>query len=112
MIKNDKNILKVKIFGTDYPVKVDAKLEYVQKVAKYVDSKMIQVNAAKPNKPLHQIAIFAALNIADELFQQKNLEHKNLNQFEDKINSLAQKLELGITKYAEDNSDYLKLDAE
>ena len=65
------NILKVNIFGTEYPLKVSADIDYVQTVANYVDSKMAEVQDAKPSRPLHQIAILAALNICDELYQKK-----------------------------------------
>lgn len=95
MNKDDK-ILKVKIFGTEYPLKVNADLEYVEKVADYVDIKMTEVQAAKPSRPLHQIAILAALNICDELFEQKNQDKIEMVQFKERLELLNEKLELGV----------------
>jgi cell division protein ZapA (FtsZ GTPase activity inhibitor) len=95
MNKDDK-ILKVKIFGTEYPLKVNADLEYVEKVADYVDIKMAEVQEAKPSRPLHQIAILAALNICDELFQQKNQDKVEMVQFKERLELLNEKLELGV----------------
>lgn len=95
MNKDDK-ILKVKIFGTEYPLKVNADLEYVEQVANYVDIKMAEVQEAKPSRPLHQIAILAALNICDELFQQKDQDKVELVQFKEKLELLNEKLELGM----------------
>jgi cell division protein ZapA len=96
-MNSDKNI-KVNIFGTDYPLKVSANVEYIKRIAEYVDSKMKEVQAAKPNRPLHQIAILAALNITDELLHQKEMQKKRHINFEDKVKSLTDKLETGIIK--------------
>ena len=100
MNKKD-NILKVNIFGTEYPLKVSADIDYVQTVANYVDSKMAEVQDAKPSRPLHQIAILAALNICDELFQKKELDQSKLNDFKGRIERLNEKLELGLNKTME-----------
>jgi cell division protein ZapA len=93
---DDKNILKVNIFGTDYPLKVNANVEYVQRIAEYVDQKMKEVQLAKPNRPLHQIAILAALNIADELLQQRETTKKKLNHFEDRVKSITDQFDIDI----------------
>lgn len=95
LMSSDKNI-KVNIFGTDYPLKVDANVEYVKRIAEYVDSKMKEVQAAKPNRPVHQIAILAALNITDELLHQKEVQKKRHVNFEEKVKTLTDKLESGI----------------
>ncbi|NIA29162.1 MAG: cell division protein ZapA [Actinobacteria bacterium] len=103
---NDENkILKVKIFGTEYPLKVNADVEYVKRVARYVDTKMAEVQEAKPSRPLHQIAILAALNICDELFQ-----NEQSADFEGRLKKLSDKLELGINKSMESDSDKIEFD--
>jgi len=103
---NDENkILKVKIFGTEYPLKVNADVEYVKRVARYVDTKMAEVQEAKPSRPLHQIAILAALNICDELFQKEQSAD-----FEERLKKLSEKLELGINKSMESDSDKTEFD--
>jgi len=91
---SEKNI-KVNIFGTDYPLKVNANVEYVKRIAEYVDSKMKEVHVAKPNRPIHQIAILAALNITDELLHQKEVQKKRHINFEERVKSLTDKLESG-----------------
>ena len=97
---SDTNILKV-----NYPLKVNANVDYVRRVAEYVDMKMREIQEAKPNKPLHQIAILAALNITDELLQQKEMQKRKLRNFEDSVGKLTTKLELGITEISEDNEE-------
>jgi cell division protein ZapA len=101
-MNDEKNILKVNIFGTDYPLKVNANVEYVQRIAEYVDQKMREVQAAKPNRPLHQIAILAALNIADELLQQRELSKKKLVSFEDRVKTLTHQFDIDIQDLMEE----------
>jgi len=93
---SSENNIKVNIFGTEYPLRVNANVEYVKRIAEYVDSKMREVQAAKPNRPVHQIAILAALNITDELLHQKEVQKKRHINFEEKVKSLTDKLEFGI----------------
>jgi hypothetical protein len=59
---------------------------------------MREVQSLKPNRPLHQIAILSALNITDELFQQKKIVRQKVVSFEDDVSKLAEKLELGIAE--------------
>ena len=92
---SSENNIKVNIFGTEYPLRVNANVEYVKRIAEYVDSKMREVQAAKPNRPVHQIAILAALNITDELLHQKEVQKKRHINFEEKVKSLTDKLEFG-----------------
>ena len=101
-MNDDKNILKVNIFGTDYPLKVNANVEYVQRIAEYVDQKMREVQTAKPNRPLHQIAILASLNIADELLQQRELSKKKLSTFEDRVKTLTHQFDIDIQELMEE----------
>ena len=100
---NDKNVLKVTIFGADYPLKVSANLDYVHRVAEYVDAKMKEVYDSKQNRPLHQIAILAALNIADELFQQREQEKSGLSVYAGKLEALYSRLESGIKVSSEND---------
>lgn len=111
-MNSDKNILKVKILDIEYPLKVSENVDYVQQIARYVDSKMREIQAAKPDRPLHQIAILAALNIADELYQQKNFRSDNLKVYEERMEKLAKKLELGIKKSSEENDSLIRFDSD
>jgi cell division protein ZapA len=104
-MENQENILKVNIFGTEYPLKSSANIQYVRKVSDYVDNKMKEIQKAKPSRPLHQIAILAAMNIADELFQNRDIDKNKRMEFEGKIAGLSNKLEQGIlTILKEDQS--------
>ena len=111
-MNRDKNILKVKILDIEYPLKVSENVEYVQQIARYVDSKMRDIQSAKPDRPLHQVAILAALNIADELYQQKDVENNDLKVYEERMEKLAKKLELGIKKSSEENDSLTRFNSD
>ncbi len=83
---SEYSVLKVKIYGTEYPIKGDSELEYIKQVAEYVDQKMREVNKIAPEISTLKVAILAALNIADELFKERiNSEKLETTDFEDKI---------------------------
>ena len=63
--------VKVMIYGQEFPLK-GKNPGFIQKVATYVDEKMMEVGANMPGSTtIDKVAIIAALNIAGELFQLK-----------------------------------------
>jgi len=60
------NRVLVRIFGEDYTIKSPSDSEYIEKVAQKVDKRMKEIARVKPRLSLHQIAVLAALNLADE----------------------------------------------
>ena len=100
---DQKKNLKVYIFGSEYTLKAEAENSEILKIAEYVDQKMREIHAAKLNRPLHQIAILAALNIAEELFHQQQQGIYEYSDLQVKIKELTNKLELGIEKPLEDD---------
>lgn len=73
-MSDDYNILKVNIYGTEYPIKGSADIEYIKKVAQYVDSKMREVNKNISIDSSLKVSILAALNITDELFRIREMK--------------------------------------
>jgi cell division protein ZapA len=67
-VAEDKNRVQVKIMEHDYYLKVKQPPEHLQKVAAYVDRKMLQISKSYPNLSSLNVAVLAALNITDELF--------------------------------------------
>ncbi len=108
----DQNILKVKIMDIEYPLKVNEDVEYIQKVASFVDRKMREIQSAKPERPMHQIAILACLNIADELHQALNSDGEQMKNYTDRIDQITNKLELGIQKSLEDDDQLTKFESD
>lgn len=68
----------VSILGQTYRVKGEADDAYVKDVARYVDGKMKEVNDGGGGGGTIRVAVLAAFNIADELFQlRKAAEEKD-----------------------------------
>jgi cell division protein ZapA len=67
----DKSIITVNIFGNEYTIKGVAEPEYIVTLANYLNNKMSEVQDATGIKDPKKIAILAAINIADELFESK-----------------------------------------
>ena len=86
---NDFNVLKVNIYGTEYPIKGNTDTEYIEKVADYVDKKMREVDQSIAVASTLKVAILAALNIADELFKERTEKEGLAHDFEDKIRKLS-----------------------
>jgi cell division protein ZapA len=69
---------KVEIFGTEYRIKGEANAEYIRRVAAYVDGKMQQLAQASSTASVSKLAILTAINIADELFREREDREKTL----------------------------------
>lgn len=93
-MSDDYNILKVNIYGTEYPIKGSADIEYIKKVAQYVDSKMREVNKNISIDSSLKVSILAALNITDELFHFKEMKPELLSTTE--VDSIIGKLNLDL----------------
>ncbi|MCE9502056.1 MAG: cell division protein ZapA, partial [Leptospira sp.] len=63
--------IEVKIFGSDYVIAGDANPEHILSITNFVDSQMKELARAFPNLSVQKLAVLAAVNIADELFQLK-----------------------------------------
>ncbi len=88
--------VKVTIKGQVYTIEGDASGDYIARVADYVNTKMDDIAKSVANaSPLH-IAILAALNIADELFQMRESEHMVTDEMIEKTNMLISMLDEGL----------------
>ena len=67
-----KNVVQVQICGNTYTIKGEADQSHILDVAAYVDQKMREVMEKLPVASPSKVAIIAALNIAHELFHERN----------------------------------------
>ena len=87
----DGNQVQISIFGQEYSVKAPADPEYIQKIAEYVDGKMREVQSGfSSTQSSTRIAILAAMNIADELFNARKSGDVDSTAVEQKISSLIE----------------------
>ena len=75
----ERNEVRVQIFGTSYTIRGEADAAYVQNVAAYVDAKMREINEKLPVASVAKVAVLASLNLADELFRERE-ERRRLSQ--------------------------------
>ncbi len=87
-----RNVVKVNIFGSEYPIKGDTDVTYIQDVANYVNNKMIEIEKSLTIKSNLKIAILAALNIADELYKEREEKSNILNTLNEKSQGLNEKV--------------------
>jgi cell division protein ZapA len=87
----EKIRVNVSIYGKEYSIVSQVDPEYIKKAAEYLDSKMREVSEAYPNITEAKIAVLAALNITDELFQARKSD-KTGGETENRIVELARKL--------------------
>jgi cell division protein ZapA len=99
----ESGILKINIYGTEYPIRSDinSDSEYIRTVADYVDKKMREIDNATQAKSSLKVAILAALNIADELFQERESKADLVNQMSGKMKTLSDSLDKQLTSEPE-----------
>ena len=90
----DKSVITVNIFGNEYTIKGVAEPDYIMTLANYLNNKMAEVQEATGLKDVKKIAILAAINISDELFESKKsikeayVPNEQLQAIRNKIESL------------------------
>lgn len=91
-----ENKVKVNIYGNEYIIKGDADPEYIERLAGYVNKRMVETGRTIASGNVLQIAILTALNIADEYFQLQSMKGDVSGALEQKAKSLISMLEEGI----------------
>ena len=65
-------VVQVDIFGSQYTIRKGSEdPEYIARVAAYVDQKMREINERLPVASVSRVAVLASLNLADELFKER-----------------------------------------
>ena len=84
--------IRVNIFGSEYVLKASENEEYIINIAKYVDEKMRLIDKSNNINSKSKVAILAALNIAEELAQEREYREKLLDQ----LNEESRKLNISL----------------
>lgn len=87
-MEDKKHTVTVNIFGEEYPIRGEGDIEYINSVASYLDNKMREVSERNANKSPTKVAILAALNITDELFQARNATSKEIKNLEEETQTI------------------------
>jgi cell division protein ZapA len=110
-MSQEKTMMEVTIFGQTLKIRGDADPELTLKLAEYVDQKMreavpstMSLSNVLYHERIARVAILAALNIAEELFQLRADKETEKNLIEEKASALLSLLEKELqpssTEYA------------
>ncbi len=75
-MNHDARTTSVVILGRDYKIRTTESEDFVHEVATYVDGMMNRISSKMTAGTTSQIAVLAALNIAEELFRERRNGHE------------------------------------
>ena len=71
-----KQSISVEIAGQTLSIRSDEGPEYVQELADYVDAHLRELTDGRRSFSLQRVALLVAMQIADELFREKDLRQR------------------------------------
>ncbi len=85
----------VRILGRDYRIRTSDDEEFVQEVARFVDGEMERIAAGTRTGTVTQVAVLAALNIAEELFRERRGggSRKGGDEVEERLRAILSRLD-------------------
>lgn len=84
-----KSAIEVQICGRHYTIRGDATQDRARELAAYVDEQMRRLSASATSVPSLNVAVLAALNIAEELFEVREEKRLLEEYYERKAAELA-----------------------
>ncbi len=84
--------IKVNIFGSEYSLIGDEDENSVRQIAAIVDEKMREIDHSTNVTSITKIAILAALNIAEELIQERQYRDRLLEQINEEARKMNHKI--------------------
>jgi cell division protein ZapA len=93
MARSPNNTVVVKIQGQEFRVEGEGGAERIVAVASYVDQKIEELSRGVGGAPVAKMAVLAALNIAEELFREREDRRHDHEELEQRLSSLAEALE-------------------
>jgi cell division protein ZapA len=87
------SVITVEIAGQRYPIRSALDERYVTELAAFVDQKMRSAADSAPSSDMLGLAVLVALNIADELFRERNQQQQQHTTASGDLNERAMRLE-------------------
>jgi cell division protein ZapA len=112
-MSNRAEVTRVNIFGREYTIRGAGSPAYIAEIAHYVDMKMRQMTDNATMASTAKVAIFAALNIADELYQKRD-QYEELDENQSgELTHLADRIEqvLSETNNSPGSSSFVNSDS-
>jgi len=89
-----KRSFQVEIAGQPLSIRSDEGPEYVQQLADYVDAQLRQLTQGRRSTPtMQRVALLVAIQLADELFRERDLHRRFRTRVADKLATLRQALD-------------------
>jgi len=88
-----KQSVSVEIAGQTLSIRSDEGPEYVQELADYVDAHIRELGGGRRSFSLQRLALLVAIQIADELFREKDLRQRYQSRIEARLEALASALD-------------------
>jgi cell division protein ZapA (FtsZ GTPase activity inhibitor) len=88
---NGKSI-KVKIFGSEYPLRGENE-DLTKRVAFYVDGMLTKIHDKIPEQPPLTVAVLSALNITEDLLQEREKHVQEVTHLEAEVEKLSNYLD-------------------
>ena len=66
----DRKSIKVKIFGSEYPLRGESE-DFTRQVATHVDEMINMIHKKLPDQPTLTVAVLSALNITEDLLKER-----------------------------------------
>ncbi|NVB39737.1 cell division protein ZapA [Pseudenhygromyxa sp. WMMC2535] len=85
-----KQSVSVEIAGQTLSIRSDEGPEYVQELADYVDGHLRSLSGGRRTYSLQRMALLVAMQIADELFREKDLRARYRARVEARLEALEQ----------------------
>ena len=90
------SVTQVEIFGQTYNVRAEGDSSYIHDLARFVDSRMKEVAEKTATVDTTKIAILAALNISDDLYQREKSRKDSPSDAVARAERLIQKLDAAL----------------
>ena len=90
------SVTQVEIFGQTYNVRAEGDSTYIHDLARFVDSRMKEVAERTATVDTTKIAILAALNISDDLYQREKSRKDSPSDAVARAERLIQKLDAAL----------------
>lgn len=89
-----KKQIEIKVMGQKFVIRSDSTEEYVNEVATFVDQKMNEIIKNSKAVASLNVAILAAMNIADEYLKFRSQSERQHTQVEKKIKDVIELIDL------------------
>ena len=86
---------EVKILGQRYKVRSDDGEEYIQQLAEYLNEQLTEVQKGTRSVATHNVAILAALNIADNLFKLRDEDKRLKKEVKERVRRILKLIQSG-----------------